>query len=151
MLPLWSDLNTTGESSMIWAPASALFASSLVKIPLLFSGTYLAVLAQSPPNPPPQLDELKKYDGVKDTMLPPLIMRRSILVQTVRYVMSGIFNKLLTTYRLSTGATLYANLRSYSPPSDLAHFLLTYSRYSPCIPQGSTTSVSLRFGSLGAR
>lgn len=136
---------------MIWAPASALFASSLVKIPLLFSGTYLAVLAQSPPNPPPQLDELKKYDGVKDTMLPPLIMRRSILVQTVRYVMSSTLNNLLTTYRLSTGATSYANLRSYSRPSDLPHSLPAYSRYSPYIQRGSVTSASPQFGSLDAR
>lgn len=69
---------------MIWLPASPCLASPFLKIPLLFSATYLAVSAQTPPNPPPKPEEMKKYDGVKDTMLPPAIMRGSIPVQTVR-------------------------------------------------------------------
>lgn len=67
---------------MMWLPTVAF--SPLVKIPLLFSGTYLAVTAQSPPNPPPKHEESKKFDGHKDTMvLPPVIMRNGVKIQNV--------------------------------------------------------------------
>ena len=103
------NLTSLVKNSMVWLSVSALLASPLTKLPLLLTSTYLAVTAQSPPNPPPQVEELKKFDGHKDTMLPPVIMRRSILLQTVSHAMLIGLKDLLNAPRLSIGATSYAN------------------------------------------
>ena len=59
--PIPTSVGHKSASAMLWLPGQYGLASPLLKIPILVTGTTLAILGQTPPNPPPEQDEADKY------------------------------------------------------------------------------------------
>ncbi|GJE97025.1 isoprenylcysteine carboxylmethyltransferase family protein [Phanerochaete sordida] len=105
---------------MIWLPTS--LDPPLLKLPLLWSATWLAVRAQSPPTPPPRKDEMQKFESVGDTMVPQKIMRGSVLIQNSIYWTNAVCETavVLSAYASPSTRTTLLSLLAREP-SAAAH------------------------------
>lgn len=107
-------LGPTLQSSlftMIWFPASEIPVSPLLKIPILFFVATISTLAQTPPNPPPIVEESAKYGDTRGwNKLDTNVKRRNAAVHIYR-VRSALRSHTPKLRRLDRTVHLLGELR----------------------------------------